>query len=45
MKETKPKSFKNVYAKDGDAEIERLRTYHLNDDEETEVEKSDIADG
>jgi len=34
-----------VYAKDVDAELERLRTAHLNDDEETEVEKSDLVDG
>lgn len=45
VKEVKAKSFKNVYAKDADAGIERLRTYHLNDDEETEVEKSNTADG
>ena len=45
VKEAKAKSFKTVYAKDGDAEPERLRTHHLNDDAETEVDKSDIADG
>jgi len=45
IKEAKAKSFKNVYAKDVDADLERLRTAHLNDDEETEVEKSDLVDG
>jgi len=34
-----------VYAKDVDAELETLRTAHLNNDEETEVEKSDLVDG
>jgi len=45
IKEAKAKSFKNVYAKDVDAELEHLRTAHLNDDEETEVDKSDLVDG
>lgn len=45
MKEAKPKSFRNVYAKDPSAELERLRTSHLNNDEETEVEKEDLIDG
>ena len=45
IKEAKPKSYKNVYAKDADAEIERVRSHHLNDEEETEIEKSDIVDG
>jgi len=39
------KGFKNVYAKDVDADLEHLRTAHLNNDEETEVEKSDLVDG
>lgn len=39
------KSFKKVYAKDEDAEIDTLRTYHKNDEEETEVEKEDIVEG
>jgi len=41
----KPNTFKNVYAKDPDGEIERQRTYHLNDEEETEIEKADVIDG
>ena len=45
MKEAKSSTFKNVYAKDADAKIETLRTYHLTDDAETEIEKSDIIDG
>jgi len=34
-----------VYAKDVDADLERLRTSHLNDNAETEVDKSDLVDG
>lgn len=34
-----------MYAKDEDAEIDNLRTYHKNDEEETEVEKEDIVEG
>jgi len=34
-----------VYAKDADVDTEMLRTYHLNDDEETEVDKTDTVDG
>jgi len=34
-----------VYGKDVEAELERLRTAHLNDDAETEVEKADLVDG
>ena len=45
MKESRAKSFKNVYAKDPDQELERVRTSHLNNDEETEVEKSELVDG
>ena len=45
IKEAKAKSFRNVYAKDVDADLERLRTSHLNDDAETEVDKSDLVDG
>ena len=41
----KPNTFKNVYAKDADAKIERLRTHHLNDDAETEIESSDVIQG
>ena len=45
MKEAKPKSFKQVFAKDVTAEVERVRTYHLNDDDRTEVEKDDVVEG
>lgn len=45
IKDFKVKSFKKVYAKDEDAEIDTLRTYHKNDEEETEVEKEDIVEG
>ena len=45
MKEAKVKSYKNVYAKDPDATVQRVRTYHLNDEEETEVEREDTLDG
>ena len=45
MKEAKPKSFKNVYAKNVAAEVQRSRTHFLNDDAETEVDKSDVIDG
>lgn len=34
-----------MYAKDEDAEIDTLRTYHKNDEEETEVDKEDIVEG
>lgn len=34
-----------MYAKDEDADIDTLRTYHKNDEEETEVEKEDIVEG
>ena len=45
VKEAKPKSYKNVYARDPDAEIQRARTFHLNDEEETEIEQSDTVEG
>lgn len=45
VKEAKSNTFETVYAKDADAKIERLRTYHLTDDAETEIEKSDVIDG
>lgn len=38
-------SWKKVYAKDPQAEVGMLRTSHLNDEEETEVEKEDIVEG
>ena len=44
-KEAKAKSFKQVYAKDTDAEIDRARTYHLNDEDRTEVDKGDVVEG
>ena len=45
VKEAKGKCFRNVYAKDVDADLERLSTTHLNNDEETEIDKSDLVDG
>ncbi|CAH1774598.1 unnamed protein product [Owenia fusiformis] len=39
------KSFKKVYAKDPDEQITTVRTYHLNDDDETEIEKEDTVQG
>ena len=45
VKEAKPKSFKNVYAKDPDAGIQRLKTFHLNDDAETEIEDTETVQG
>lgn len=45
VKEAKPKSFKTVYAKDPDAGIIRESTHHLNDEEETEVERKDTVQG
>lgn len=46
MKEFKLKqSWKKVYAKDPDMAIKTDRTYHMDDEEETEVEKDDIVEG
>ena len=45
VKEAKGKCFRNVYAKDVDADLERLSMTHLNNDEETEIDKSDLVDG
>lgn len=42
---TLKQSWKKVYAKDADEKISTLRTYHMNDEEETEVEKDDIVEG
>lgn len=42
---TLKQSWKKVYAKDADEKISTLRTYHMNDEEETEVEKEDIVEG
>ncbi len=41
----KTKTYKNVYAKDPEEAITRARTFHLNDVEETEVEKEETVDG
>ncbi|XP_064596853.1 X-ray repair cross-complementing protein 5-like [Liolophura sinensis] len=38
-------SWKKVYAKDPQADVGLLRTSHMNDEEETEVEKEDIVEG
>ncbi|ELU08335.1 hypothetical protein CAPTEDRAFT_163248 [Capitella teleta] len=45
IKEAKAKSFKNVYARDPNAALERNRAHHLNDAEETEIEREDTVDG
>ena len=45
VKEAKSKSYKTVYAKDAEAPIENLRTYHLNNEEETEIEREDTVTG
>lgn len=46
MKDFKLKqSWKKVYAKDTDMEVGTLRTYHKNDEEETEVDKEDMVEG
>ncbi|KAK6187037.1 hypothetical protein SNE40_006287 [Patella caerulea] len=38
-------SYKKVYAKDIESEVGSLRTYHKNDEEETEVEPEDMVNG
>ncbi|KAL5013237.1 hypothetical protein ScPMuIL_007507 [Solemya velum] len=38
-------SWKKVYAKDHDMEVGNLRTFHLNDEEETEIEREDMVEG
>ena len=43
--QAKAKTNKNVYAKDPDAEIQRIRTFHLNDEEETEIDQSETIEG
>jgi ATP-dependent DNA helicase 2 subunit 2 len=45
VKEAKAKSFKNVYARDPDAGLEKNKTYHLNNEAETEIEREDTVDG
>lgn len=42
---TLKQSWKKVFAKDADETVSTLRTYHMNDEEETEVEKEDIVEG
>ncbi|WAR17053.1 XRCC5-like protein [Mya arenaria] len=37
-------SWKAVYAKDPEMEVGKLRTYHKNDEEETEVDKDDMVE-
>ncbi|XP_064652857.1 X-ray repair cross-complementing protein 5-like isoform X2 [Lineus longissimus] len=43
--EAKTKSMKKVYARDQDAAIQNERTFHLNDEAETEIEKDDTVQG
>ena len=38
-------SWKRVYAKDSREDVGTLRTYHMNNEEETEVEKEDMVEG
>ncbi|XP_071110687.1 X-ray repair cross-complementing protein 5-like [Haliotis cracherodii] len=38
-------SWKKVYAKDPDQKVGNLRTQHMNDEEETEMEREDIVQG
>ncbi|CAD5125661.1 DgyrCDS13862 [Dimorphilus gyrociliatus] len=45
VKEAKSKGFKTVYAKDPESTIIRESTHHLNDEEETEVERKDMVQG
>ena len=41
----KAKTNKNVYAKDPEAQIIRERTFHLNDEEETEIDQTETVEG
>ena len=34
-----------MYAKDADATIQRVRTFHLNDEAETEIDQTDTVEG
>ena len=45
VSEARPVSFKDVYARDPDAQIELERTYHRNDEAETEVDLDDTVKG
>ncbi|XP_069105768.1 X-ray repair cross-complementing protein 5-like [Argopecten irradians] len=38
-------SWKNVYAKDPSEEVGNLRTYHMKDEEETEIDREDMIEG
>ncbi|XP_021378174.1 X-ray repair cross-complementing protein 5-like [Mizuhopecten yessoensis] len=38
-------SWKRVYAKEPSEEVGTLRTYHMNDEEETEVDREDMIEG
>lgn len=38
-------SWKKVYAKDHDMDVGNLRTFHLNDEEETEIEREEMVEG
>ncbi|XP_060075599.1 X-ray repair cross-complementing protein 5-like isoform X2 [Ylistrum balloti] len=38
-------SWKRVYAKDPSEEVGTLRTYHMKDEEETEIDKEDMIEG
>ena len=45
MTTAKAKTNKNVYAKDPEAAISRVRTFHLNDEEETEIDQTETVEG
>ena len=45
VKEAKAKGFKKVYAKDIEGKVQRLATHHLNDEAETEVDKTETVEG
>lgn len=43
--ESKPKGWKNAYAFKLNAKIEQKRSYHINDESQTEITKDDIISG
>ena len=43
MQEAKPKSFKQVYAKNIKADIKRVFTYHL-DDDSSKIDQEDVIE-
>ncbi|KAK3087491.1 hypothetical protein FSP39_006603, partial [Pinctada imbricata] len=45
LKDFKTKSWKKVYAKDPEEGIVTSRTFHMNDEEETELDKEDVVEG